>query len=136
MGDSRCYRLRDGALLQLSEDHSFVEEQVRAGLITADEAAQSPMRNLLTRAIGAHPHVEPDIQSYRPEAGDVYLLATDGATLELADGEIGELLQTWIPVERPTSTDLQMECQALVDAANARGGRDNVTVLLVMFSAG
>ncbi len=133
VGDSRCYRLRDGVLLQLSEDHSFVEEQLRAGHISADEAATSPMRNFLTRAVGAHPQVEPDIRGYRPEAADVYLLASDGLTRELADGEIRAILERLIPVEQPTPVHLEMACRALVDAANARGGRDNITVLLLAF---
>ena len=136
VGDSRCYRLRNGALLQVSEDHSYVEEQLRAGRITAEEAEHSPMRNFLTRAVGAHPHVEPDIQSYRPKAGDVYLLASDGLTRELLDFEIGEILAQLIPVEDPTSIHLEIACRALVDAANARGGRDNVTVLLLAFPPG
>ena len=136
VGDSRCYRLRDGALLQLSEDHSFVEEQLRAGQISVEEAARSPMRNFLTRAVGAHAQVEPDIQSYRPEATDVYLLASDGLTRELADAEIGDFLRGLVPVEQPTAMDLEIACQALVDAANLRGGRDNITVLLLAFPPG
>ncbi len=136
VGDSRCYRLRDGALLQMSEDHSFVEEQRRAGMITAEEAAESPMRNVLTRAIGAYPHVEPDIQSYRPEGRDVYLLASDGLTRELADAEIREVLTRSVPLDHPTAVDLEIACQVLVDEANARGGRDNVTVLLLAFPPG
>lgn len=133
VGDSRCYRVRDGTLLQLSEDHSFVEEQLRAGRITAEEAVASPMRNFLTRAIGAHEHVEPDIQSYRPEPQDLYLLASDGLTRELTDSEIQEILCRLIPVEHPSTIHLEIAAQALVDAANARGGRDNVTVLLLAF---
>lgn len=133
VGDSRCYRLRHGALLQLSEDHSFVEEQLRAGRITPEEAARSPMRNFLTRAIGAHPHIEPDIQSYRPEPEDLYLLASDGLTRDLSDPEIHEILARLVPVEHPTAIHLEIACQALVDAANARGGRDNTTVLLLAF---
>jgi serine/threonine protein phosphatase PrpC len=131
VGDSRCYRRRGGELLQLSTDHSFVEEQVLAGQITADQAAVSPMRNYITRAIGPQVHVEPDIQTYRPMPGDVYLLASDGLTRELENEEIAEVLRRLIPT--PTVSELQEASRALIDAANARGGRDNITVLLLAF---
>ncbi len=133
VGDSRCYRRRAGELLQLSTDHSFVEEQVLAGQITADQAAVSPMRNYITRAIGPQPHVEPDIQGYRPLAGDLYLLASDGLTRELSNDEIAEVLGRVIPTPSPTAEELQATCQALIAAANARGGHDNITVLLLAF---
>ncbi len=136
VGDSRCYRLRRGAFNQLSQDHSFVEEQLRAGSITPEEAAASPMRNFLTRAIGAGTHVEPDIQSYRPEPGDLYLLASDGLTRELRDQEVVAILRGFIPASDRTPLHLQLACQALVDSANQRGGRDNVTVLLLAFPTG
>ena len=143
VGDSRCYRRRGGSLLQLSIDHSFVEEQVRAGQITADQAATSPMRNYITRAVGSHAHVEPDIQSYRPQAGDLYLLASDGLTRELDNREIAALLNAWVPQSANDplqgeslagESDLQSACKALIDAANAKGGRDNITVLLLLFA--
>jgi protein phosphatase len=85
VGDSRCYRRRRGRLEQLTHDHSLVEEQLRAGQITAAQAAQSPMRNLITRAIGSQATVEPEIQSHRPQPNDVYLLASDGLTHEVGD---------------------------------------------------
>lgn len=140
VGDSRCYRRRSGALLQLSTDHSFVEEQVRAGQITPDQAAISPMRNYITRAIGSQPHVEPDIQSYRPKAGDLYLLTSDGLTRELENPEIASILHTCIPEPAgsgggtATKQQLQDACQALIEAANTHGGRDNITVLLLLFA--
>jgi protein phosphatase len=78
VGDSRCYRRRKGRLERLTGDHSLVEEQLRAGQITAAQAAVSPMRNLITRAIGSQATVETEIQSHHPQPGDLYLLASDG----------------------------------------------------------
>ena len=92
VGDSRCYRRRRGRLEQLTHDHSLVEEQLRAGQITAAQAARSPMRNLITRAIGSQATVEADIQSHRPQPNDVYLLASDGLTHEVEDEEISAIL--------------------------------------------
>ena len=133
VGDSRCYRRRGGELLQLSTDHSFVEEQVLAGQITADQAASSPMRNYITRAVGPQSHVEPDIQSYRPQPGDLYLLASDGLTRELSNEQIAEILRRLVPTPAPTQPELQAACAGLIAGANERGGRDNITVLLVAF---
>lgn len=135
VGDSRCYRLRQGAFDQLSEDHSFVAEQLRAGEITAEVAAASPMRSFLTRALGAGPHVEPDILSYRPEPGDLYLLASDGLSRDLADSAIAAILAGLVPARRPTPRHLEIACHALIDQANRHGGHDNTTVLLVAFPA-
>jgi serine/threonine protein phosphatase PrpC len=129
VGDSRCYRRRRGKLEQLTHDHSLVEEQLRAGQITAAQAARSPMRNLITRAIGSQATVDPDIQSHRPQPNDVYLLASDGLTHEVDDEEIAEILCT-IP-KPPTKTTLTIACEALITAANRNGGNDNITVLLI-----
>jgi PPM family protein phosphatase len=129
VGDSRCYRRRRGKLEQLTHDHSLVEEQLRAGQITAAQAAQSPMRNLITRAIGSQATVDPDIQSHRPQPNDVYLLASDGLTHEVDDEEISEILAV-IP-KPPTKASLTSACEALITAANRNGGNDNITVLLV-----
>ena len=129
VGDSRCYRRRRGLLEQLTNDHSLVEEQLRAGQITAAQAAQSPMRNLITRAIGSQATVEAEIQSHRPQANDVYLLASDGLTHEIGDEEISEILAE-IP-KPPTKKSLTAACEALITAANRNGGNDNITVLLI-----
>ena len=129
VGDSRCYRRRRGKLEQLTHDHSLVEEQLRAGQITAAQAAHSPMRNLITRAIGSQATVEADIQSHRPQPNDLYLLASDGLTHEVDDEEISTILAA-IP-KPPTVTSLTAACEALITAANRNGGRDNITVLLV-----
>ena len=131
VGDSRCYRLRDGELLQLTADHSFVEEQLRAGYITPEQAAQSPMRNYITRAVGADAQIEPDIQSFRSRPGDLYLLASDGLTRELDDTAIAGILAGEIPETGAVFEDLKRACRLLIDAANESGGRDNITAMLV-----
>ena len=129
VGDSRCYLRRRGQLRLLTRDHSLVEEQLRAGQITAAQAAESPMRNLITRAVGSQVTVEPEIHGYRPNAGDVYLLASDGLTRELSDEGIADILNS-LPVN-PKKSELHVACKALIDAANENGGGDNITVLLV-----
>lgn len=129
VGDSRCYLRRRGNLKLLTRDHSLVEEQLRAGQITAQQAAESPMRNLITRAVGSQTTVEPEIHGHRPHVGDLYLLASDGLTRELADEDIAGVLND-IP-QNPKKSDLHTACKALVDAANENGGGDNITVLLI-----
>ena len=129
VGDSRCYRQRRGKLEQLTIDHSLVEEQLRAGQITLDQAAHSPMRNLITRAIGSQATVQAEIQSHRPQANDVYLLASDGLTHEVSDEEIAEILAA-IPKPQTVAT-LTTACEELITTANRNGGNDNITVLLV-----
>jgi protein phosphatase len=123
VGDSRCYLLRRGALHQLTRDHSLVEEQVRAGLMNRAQAAFSPIRNIITRAIGSQPAVHPEIAAHTTQPGDLYLLASDGLTRELDDIQIAQIL-THAPALEPAA-------KALIDAANKKGGRDNITVLLV-----
>jgi len=125
VGDSRAYLLRRGALQLLTQDHSLVEEQLRAGLITTAQAEASPIRNVITRAIGSEAEVEADIAAHAAQPGDLFLLASDGLTRELPDAEIARLLT------RTAGPDLEPACQALIDAANAHGGRDNITVLLI-----
>lgn len=133
VGDSRCYRWRRGRLERLTVDHSLVEEQMRAGQITAAQAARSPMRNLITRAVGSQPTVEPEIQSHRPQPDDLYLLASDGLMHEIDDEGIAHILAA-LPVPY-TKAMLKRGCDALVAAANRNGGHDNVTVLLVAVGA-
>jgi serine/threonine protein phosphatase PrpC len=133
VGDSRCYRRRRGKLEQLTGDHSLVEEQLRAGQITVEQAAVSPMRNLITRAIGSQATVEADIVGHHPQPNDLYLLASDGLTHEVSDEEISAVLGA-IPVPR-THARLTAACEALITAANRSGGNDNITVLLVAVPA-
>jgi PPM family protein phosphatase len=141
VGDSRCYRMRSGELDLLTQDHSLVEEQVRAGLISRVDAAFSPIRNIITRAIGSQPEVEPDIAAHAVQPGDLYLLASDGLTRELTERDITRILaRTASPAalgeasamgEATLRALLEGACKALVAAANAKGGGDNITVLLV-----
>lgn len=134
-GDSRCYRMRAGQLERLTRDHSLIEEQVQAGVMTLEEAAVSPIRNIITRAVGSYPVVEPDIAEHSVESGDIFLLATDGLTRELTDEQIAAILReccTHLPTEaRERSSVLRGACETLVAGANEHGGRDNITVLLV-----
>jgi PPM family protein phosphatase len=127
VGDSRCYRLRSSVLQQLTRDHSLVEEQIQAGLISRIDAESSPIRNIITRAIGSLPTVEPEIAAHPIHPGDLYLLASDGLTRELPDAEIAAILTR----TRPTTPGLEAAAKALIEAANVRGGHDNITVLLV-----
>jgi serine/threonine protein phosphatase PrpC len=134
VGDSRCYLYRNRDLTQLTDDHSLVEEQVRAGQITAAEAARSPMRNYITRAVGSQSTTEADIEGLITSPGDLYLLASDGLTRELTDTDIATVLAD-VP-SPPTEPYLAAACQTLINAANLHGGRDNITVLLVGFPNG
>ena len=134
VGDSRCYRLRAGRLEQLTRDHSLIEEQIQAGLITPGEAAASPIRNIITRAIGSYPAVEPEIASCPAQPGDLFLLASDGLTRELGDPAIATILLADLGAAHSrevSHVSLQQACQALVHAANTHGGGDNITVLLL-----
>jgi len=134
-GDSRAYLFRDEAdeqpatLRQLTTDHSLVEEQVRAGFLTPVDALRSPVRNVITRAIGSLPEVEPEIASHTIQPGDLYLLASDGLTRELSDDAIAQILTT--SGSNRSAAALEAAADALIDAANQHGGRDNITVLLL-----
>ena len=123
VGDSRCYRLRNGKLEQLSCDHSLVEEQVRLGRMTPREALHSPLKNVITRALGTQSQVTPDVFEFEAEPGDLFLLCSDGLTRELSDSVIQDLL----------NQDLSLEAQSagLVEAAKKAGGHDNITCILV-----
>jgi serine/threonine protein phosphatase PrpC len=122
VGDSRCYRLRDGRLERLTLDHSLVDEQVRLGQLTAAQAENSPMRNVITRAVGTQDEVAADLIDFAAEPGDLYLLASDGLTREVEDEEIAEILHG--------SGKLERTCAQLIAAANKAGGHDNITCLL------
>ncbi len=131
VGDSRCYRRRGRELTQLTADHSLVEEQIRAGYITEAEAMFSPMRNVITRAVGSQEHVDVEIQGHRPRIGDLYLLASDGLNRELSSDDIAMVLSN-IPTPA-TEPYLAAACESLIKAANHNGGHDNITVLLAAF---
>jgi PPM family protein phosphatase len=123
VGDSRAYCLRDGQLLRLTDDHSLVDELVRQGRLTPEEAVEHPQRSVITRALGPEGTVEVDTRSFRALAGDVYLLCSDGLTTMLGETELAAVL-----LAHPRLSDAG---EALIAAANAAGGRDNITVLLL-----
>jgi PPM family protein phosphatase len=123
VGDSRCYRARDGRLEQLTLDHSLVEEQIRVGRMSRHEALRSPLRNVITRAVGTQDCVTPDCFQFEAQSGDVFLLCSDGLTREVPDKLIGELLGEDGPLEE--------RVKRLVDAANKAGGQDNITCIVV-----
>ena len=124
VGDSRCYRLRENVLEQLTRDHSYVQDQLEKGLISEDEAKHSPQKNLITRALGIDAIAEADVQEFRTRPGDTYLLCSDGLS-DLVDDESlqAELVTDQSPAERT---------KTLIDAANANGGRDNISVIVVV----
>jgi len=123
VGDSRAYQLRGGEFVQLTEDHSYVAELVRRGQITEADAETHPYRNMVTRAIGVAETIEVDRWEMTPEAGDVFLLCSDGLVNELEESRILELL---VGHDDPTESAKQ-----LISAANEAGGRDNITVVIV-----
>jgi PPM family protein phosphatase len=126
VGDSRCYLFRNGKLVRKTLDHSLVDEQVRLGQLTQDEAEHSPLRNVITRAIGTQVSVAPDIDELDLKPGDILLLCSDGLTRELPDDRIATLLAE--------GGNLDQVCGRLIDTAKAAGGHDNVTALVVRVS--
>lgn len=123
VGDSRCYRVRQGLIEQLTLDHSLVEEQVRLGRMTPHEALRSPLRNVITRALGTQSSVTPDCFQFEAQPGDLFLLCSDGLTREVPDSQLQALLSGREPLEERASR--------LVDSANKAGGHDNITCVLV-----
>lgn len=128
VGDSRAYLLRGGQFRQLTEDHSWVEEQVRAGVMTRDEALFAKGRNVLTRAIGQEELVQVDLDEQELQPGDNLLLCSDGLFGMVADEEIAALIGV---AKTPEAA-----CRELVACANGRGGRDNISVILLSVGAG
>jgi protein phosphatase len=127
VGDSRGYRLRNSSLEQITIDHSLVEEQIRLGRMNRMEAMRSPLRNVITRALGTQNVVTPDVFELEAEPGDLFLLCSDGLTRELSDPLLESMLRLNVPLD-----DL---CARLVTAANQAGGHDNITCLLVRAEA-
>jgi hypothetical protein len=122
VGDSRAYRLRDGKLEQLTNDHSLVAELERTGQISPEAAEHHPQRSIITRALGPEPDVEVDTYTVPGRPGDVYLLSSDGLTSMVSDEEIASVLRQ--------ASSLEEAAEALVRAANQSGGKDNITVVL------
>ena len=123
VGDSRCYRMREHKLEQLTRDHSYVQDQLEKGLISEEDAKHSPQKNLITRALGIDAIAEADVKEFRTRPGDIYLLCSDG----LSDLVDDEALQAALSPEKAPADHIKY----LIDAANANGGRDNISVILV-----
>ena len=128
IGDSRCYRWRNGTLEQITKDHSLLQEQMDAGLITPEQAATSTNKNLVTRALGVEDAVLLEVNEHRVDPGDVYLMCSDGLSDMLDHDAITQILAG--------DASLEQKSVQLVDGANANGGRDNISVLLVRASSG
>ena len=121
VGDSRAYRLRRGKLERLTRDHSLVEEMRRKGQLTEAQAEDHPQRSIITRALGPEPEVEVDLQTVPAQAGDIFLICSDGLTTMLDDEHVERLLNR--------ATSMPNAVRALVDEANRAGGRDNISVI-------
>jgi protein phosphatase len=124
IGDSRLYRMRASKLEQVTRDHSLLQEQIDSGLITKEQARHSQNKNLVTRAVGIDPEVEPEVHSYPVQAGDIYLLCSDGLNDMVTDEDMELTLSS-------LQANLPLAAQQLVQQANDNGGRDNVSVILV-----
>jgi protein phosphatase len=122
IGDSRGYLFRGRDLSRITEDHSVVEEEVRRGLLTAEQARVDPRRNLITAAIGLDLDPTVDTKSVELLSGDRIMFCTDGLNSMITDQEIGTILDR---------NDPQASCQGLIDAANDAGGEDNITIIVV-----
>lgn len=124
VGDSRAYRFSGGSLSRITTDHSFVEEQVRLGMIAPDKARSHPMRNIITRALGVRQEVAIDVSEHVLAPGDMYLLCTDGLTGMVDDREIERVINAM-------GDDLQECVDILIAVANNNGGNDNITAVLI-----
>lgn len=123
VGDSRVYLFRNHVLEQLTEDHTYVNSLLKAGLITEEEALVDIRKNVITKALGADETVQPDYYQLKIEEGDVLLLCTDGLYNELREREISEIIEE--------NDDMQDVCNLLVNTANDNGGNDNITVVCI-----
>ena len=124
VGDSRMYRQRNETLTHVTEDHSLIHEQVRRGLVTAADARNSTIKNLVTRALGIHPKVDPDIVEDNVLPGDLYLMCSDGLTDVISDETIGRTLTRH-------RKDLHKAASELIRLANEAGGPDNISIILI-----
>ncbi|MEW6369163.1 MAG: Stp1/IreP family PP2C-type Ser/Thr phosphatase [Acidobacteriota bacterium] len=127
VGDSRLYRVRGGAITQLTNDHSWVNEQVLSGLISASQAKNHPLRNVVTRAVGSRWDLDVDILTEHAEDGDVFLLCSDGLSSMLDDEEMLKLV-----LANPTAAEA---CDKLIQGANEAGGEDNITAIVIRCKA-
>lgn len=123
VGDSRCYRLRGQTLQQVTRDHSLLQEQIDAGLISPEQAQYATHKNLVTRALGVEDTVLLEVNEFRVEDGDLYLFCSDGLSDMVSDERIATILME--------DASLELMGRTLVEAANEGGGRDNISVILV-----
>jgi serine/threonine protein phosphatase PrpC len=126
VGHTRVYRLRENVLEQLTEDHTVGQQLVRAGLLSPQEWRTSRYRHVLTQAVGVGPKIHPTVRMETPQAGDLFLMCSDGVYRDLIDEEIRDLM-------RKVGTNLQQACDGLVELTNARGGRDDSTVVALRY---
>ena len=124
VGDSRLYRYRAAEFTQLTRDHSLLQEQMDAGLLTAEEARHATYRNLVTRAVGIESQVEVETHEFDAQPGDIYLFCSDGLSDMVDDTLMGDIVSLF-------SDNLPLAAQALIEQANANGGKDNISVALV-----
>jgi protein phosphatase len=122
VGDSRAYCVRDGQIIQITEDHSLVHEQLKSGLITEEEAKTHQLKNIITRSVGVQEEVEVDTIVWQLQKDDLYLMCSDGLSNMIDDDEIGEVIG---------KGDVEQGARELVDLANDRGGDDNITLILL-----
>lgn len=123
VGDSRLYLVREGSIRQITEDHTYVNNLIKEGIITKEQARTHPDKNMITRAIGAEAEVRPDFFDFDVQKDDILVLCTDGLYNEVGDQELCEALVG--------AKDMRTVCSALVDQANSRGGADNITVVSI-----
>jgi protein phosphatase len=121
IGDSRAYIIREGEISQLTEDHTFVNGLIHSGVLTKSEARVHPKKNVITKALGVETNIVPDFYDFDLLAGDLVILCTDGLSGELSDDEICRVALS--------DPDVNMKCKKLVNAANKKGGDDNITVI-------
>lgn len=124
IGDSRMYRMRNGEFKQITEDHSLLQEQIKSGLITPEDAKLSTNKNLVTRALGVDPTVELELHEYPVEVGDIYLLCSDGLSDMVEDSDMQSVLTLY-------ELNLELASKQLISMANEHGGKDNISAILV-----
>jgi len=135
IGDSRMYRFRDEVLTQITEDHSLLQEQLKSGLITPEQAKVSNNKNLVTRALGIDPVVELELHEHEVLVGDIYLLCSDGLTDLVEDDEISATLGTLNAKLNGSAATLESVANQLIKMANENGGKDNISVILARVTA-
>jgi PPM family protein phosphatase len=128
VGDSRAYMVREDRLIQLTSDHSWVNEQLRTGAITSQQARNHPYRNIVTRALGGPNPVDVDVNEEPLQDGDIILLCSDGLNTMILDEDILSIINR-------NKEDIEAACQELITTANQNGGEDNVTSILVKYNA-